>query len=62
MAWLGGILVASALGSFALYFLAPGVVFEQAMRLARRVGRLHLREVGVDAHRLPCLEGGQGEP
>ncbi|MEQ8659287.1 MAG: alpha/beta hydrolase [Gammaproteobacteria bacterium] len=62
MGWLGAFLVASALGAFALYYVAPGVVFEHAMRLARRIGRLRLRAVTVDAHRLPYLTGGQGEP
>ena len=62
MGWLGGFLIASALGAIALYFLFPGVALRFAMGLARRIGRLHLREVEVDGHRLPYLEGGQGEP
>lgn len=62
MGWLGGFLIASALGAIALYFLFPGVALRLAMGLARRIGRVRLREVEVDGHRLPYLEGGQGEP
>lgn len=62
MGWLGGFLIASALGAIALYFLFPGVALRFAMGLARRIGRVRLREVEVDGHRLPYLEGGQGEP
>ncbi|MGR8921738.1 MAG: alpha/beta fold hydrolase [Gammaproteobacteria bacterium] len=46
----------------ALYFLAPGVVFRAAMALARRSAGLTLRQVEVDGHTVPYLEGGAGAP
>lgn len=52
------ILVACA----AIYFIAPGAVFELAMSIARRSAGLRLKETTVDGHRVPYLEGGKGEP
>ena len=46
----------------ALYFIAPGAVFNVAMVIARRTAGLHLKETTVDGHRVPYLEGGHGEP
>lgn len=45
----------------ALYWCAPRVLFDLATALARRSAGLRRREVFVDGHRLPYLEGGQGE-
>jgi abhydrolase domain-containing protein 6 len=46
----------------ALYFLAPGLVLKAATAMARRRGRLQLRHVDVDGHRIAYLEGGSGAP
>jgi abhydrolase domain-containing protein 6 len=62
MIWLIGLLFFIAGLGIALYYLAPGLMFALVMRLARWRGRLVLREVEVDRHRLPYLEGGSGEP
>ncbi|MEX2480282.1 MAG: alpha/beta hydrolase [Gammaproteobacteria bacterium] len=60
--WLFGLLLSTGVAGAALYYLAPGAMLAAVMRLARRRGRLGLREVEVDGHRVPCLDGGQGEP
>ncbi|MCZ6666167.1 MAG: alpha/beta fold hydrolase [Gammaproteobacteria bacterium] len=46
----------------AIYFVAPGVLFNLAMALARRNGGLSCKQVTVDGHCIPYLEGGSGEP
>lgn len=46
----------------ALYYLVPGLVYRLAMGAMRRAGRLKLREVTIDGHRVPYLEGGRAEP
>jgi pimeloyl-ACP methyl ester carboxylesterase len=46
----------------AAYFFVPALVYRLAMGAIRRAGRLRLREVTIDGHRVPYLEGGQGEP
>jgi abhydrolase domain-containing protein 6 len=48
-------------GVIALYFLAPGVAFSAAMALGRKRGGLKLKQTQVDGHRIPYLEGGDGE-
>ena len=60
--WCSGLFVLALLALGALYYLAPGVVLRAATATARRSAGLRLREVSVDGHRIPYLEGGRGEP
>ena len=46
----------------ALYRFAPGLVYDAAMGLARRVAGLRRAQVVVDGHRISYLDGGRGEP
>jgi pimeloyl-ACP methyl ester carboxylesterase len=48
--------------AYAGYRLFPEQMFNFAVRMQRRVGGLTLKEVTIDEHRVPYLEGGQGEP
>jgi triacylglycerol lipase len=60
--WLGWMIGAAILATVAIYLFAPGLAYRMAMAMARRAGRLRLREITVDGHRMPYLEGGTGEP
>jgi abhydrolase domain-containing protein 6 len=62
MVWVLGTLFALFIAVVAVYFIAPGVLFDLAMTLARRNGGLSCKEITVDGHRVPYLEGGTGEP
>ena len=61
-AWIIGTVFTILVTSAAIYFIAPGLVFNLAMTIARRSAGLHLKETTVDGHRVPYLEGGSGEP
>ncbi|MSR14172.1 MAG: alpha/beta hydrolase [Gammaproteobacteria bacterium] len=47
--------------TYAAYRLAPEPMFNLAIKAQRRAAGLTLKEVTVDEHRVPYLEGGQGE-
>ncbi|MBK8956967.1 MAG: alpha/beta hydrolase [Proteobacteria bacterium] len=54
-------LVALLAAAVLLYYLAPGLLFQWATALGRRAAGLKQREVMVDGHRVPYLDGGHGE-
>lgn len=55
------ILATLAVGA-AVYWFAPAALYELMMRGMRRLAGLTLREVEIDGHVVPYLEGGHGEP
>jgi len=57
---LGKLLILAGIG-YAGYRLFPERLFNFAVRMQRRAGRLELKETTVDGHRVPYLEGGRGE-
>lgn len=61
-AWISGTFGALVILLVAVYFLFPGPVFDAAVAMARRSAGLVLKEVTIDGHRVPYLEGGEGEP
>lgn len=62
MTFILGCIFALLVLAAAAYFFAPAVVFAGATALARRAAGLRVREVTVDGHRVPYLDGGRGEP
>lgn len=58
---LGKLLVLAGIG-YAGYRLFPEELFDFAVRMQRRSAGLELKEITVDEHRIPYLEGGRGEP
>ncbi|MGD9604345.1 MAG: alpha/beta fold hydrolase [Gammaproteobacteria bacterium] len=54
------ILIAGA--AYVGYRMFPERIFDFAMRMSRRRAGLDLREITIDGHRVPYLEGGHGEP
>jgi abhydrolase domain-containing protein 6 len=58
----GSIVVVAAVAAVAaLYFLFPATLFKLATEAQRRSAGLVRKEVKVDDHRIPYLEGGTGE-
>jgi len=60
--WILGTVFTLFIVAAATYFIAPGVLFNLATVLARRNGGLRCKQVTVDGHRIPYLEGGSGDP
>jgi pimeloyl-ACP methyl ester carboxylesterase len=56
-----GTLLVVAGATYAAYRFAPEPMFNFAIKAGRRAAGLSLKEVTVDGHRIPYLEGGQGE-
>ncbi len=58
---LGKLIIAAGV-AYAAYRLFPEQLFNFAVRMQRRAAGLVLKELQVDEHRVPYLEGGRGEP